>query len=794
MPKTRFLRLALILCCFVPLLYASPVPSEAGRPSLAPYAATAYTPFIVENAQNDQDYPSIAFSPVSQRYIVTWLDLRNSAAGVLSVYGRILLADGTPVTSSFSLSDQSSISPPAVSYLPSQDRFLLVWSAVSGTNLVIMGQRFSGNGVRLGNPFVVAASNTLSPWYPAVAAGSDGWLVVWDAYVNNTTSHIEGRKVLPDGGLVGAGAIRLASNVGTLPDPQVAYAADAARYLVVWDDSRSGLGDDIYGQLVVSDATLVGANIGIGVAINAQVDPAIDYDPQRHTFLVAWKDTRRNGSALDVYGRWMTSTGEAQGSDFLISTTSQNDQQFMGIALTYHPVVQEHLILWNDQTQGGGIRALRLDSSGVVRGVPFRLAPGNYSQVKPAAAFDEVNGRFLAVWQELHASWDIYGLLYAPPVPALNLTKVAPSQVIAGQPLTYTLFITNTGEVQANNLILTDTLPAGLMVTRTDPTPDQFTYPVVWSLGSLSPQASKTISLTVNVPLGNGKAEMPSLLANRAVATADLAKPVSATTQTTILTPDLSSAIIAVDHSRVMPGELLTYAILITNTGNLASQAWLTDTLPAGLSFAGNLFASAGSIAWDVNQGQLFWKGLVSAGDTVTLRFDAQVGHQLRSGVMLYNSALLNDGLHPPFELPLATTLIIAPDLTRSRKYVDRNQAYPGDILSYTIMLTNTGLVAAQANLTDTLPAEVEFLQISSGFPGNATWDAENAVLYWESSIAVDFAVAITYTARLRYGTFADTLVRNQAWLTDGVHAVQTLPAVETAVRWYHIFLPWNSR
>ncbi|MSP13076.1 MAG: DUF11 domain-containing protein [Chloroflexi bacterium] len=783
MPTSRFLRLALVLCCFVPLLYA-------GRT----VEATDYSAFIIENARNDQDYPSLAYSPVSQRYIVTWLDLRNSSSGVLSVYVRVLFADGTPVASSFSLSDLSSITPPAVSYLPSQDRFLLVWSAISGTNLVIMGQRFSGDGTRLGNPFIIAASSTTSPWYPAVAAGSDGWLVVWDAFVNSNTSHIEGRKVLPDGGLVGAGSLRLASNVGVLPDPQIAYAPDTGTYLVIWDDSRTGQGDDIYGQLVASDTTLVGANLGIGVATNAQVDPAIDYDPQRHAFLVAWKDTRRNGSALDIYARWMTSTGELPGSDFLISTTNQTDQQFMGIAPTYHPVVQEHLILWSDQTQGGGIRALRLDSSGSMRGSPFLLSPGNYSQVKPAAVYDQMNGRFLAVWQEMHTSWDIYGILYAPPVPVLNLSKSAPSQVIAGQPLTYRLFITNTGEVPANNLTVTDTLPAGLRFIRSDPAPDQFTLPNVWSLGSLSPQSSKTISLTVNVPIETGKEGMPGLLTNRAIASADLAKLVSATVQTTILAPDLSSATIAVDRSQVMPGEILSYTILITNTGNLASQAWLTDTLPAGLSFAGNLSASAGSIAWDVNQGQLFWTGLIPSGAVVTLRFDAHVGSQLRSGVILYNSAYLNDGLHPPFDLPLATTLIIAPDLSQSRKFVDRNQAYPGDVLTYTLILTNTGLAAAHAYLTDTLPVEVEFLQAGSGAPGNVVWDAENSILYWRSQIPVATSVALTYTVRLRYGIVPVTLIRNQAWVADGIHVRQALSAVETIVRWHRLFLPWLNR
>ncbi len=48
-----------------------------------------------------------------------------------------------------------------------------------------------------------------------------------------------------------------------------------------------------------------------------------------------------------------------------------------------------------------------------------------------------------------------------PLVPGLELTKgVAPGQAVRSMPFTYTIRITNTGQVTFNPLVLTDTLPA----------------------------------------------------------------------------------------------------------------------------------------------------------------------------------------------------------------------------------------------------------------------------------------------------------------------------------------------
>src|SRR5260370_632429 len=44
----------------------------------------------------------------------------------------------------------------------------------------------------------------------------------------------------------------------------------------------------------------------------------------------------------------------------------------------------------------------------------------------------------------------------------LSITKTAPATVVAGNQLTYTITVTNNGPSNATNVIVTDTLPAGV--------------------------------------------------------------------------------------------------------------------------------------------------------------------------------------------------------------------------------------------------------------------------------------------------------------------------------------------
>ena len=80
----------------------------------------------------------------------------------------------------------------------------------------------------------------------------------------------------------------------------------------------------------------------------------------------------------------------------------------------------------------------------------------------------------------------------------LNLDSLV-TQVQTGNPLTYTLWITNTGPSIANNVVVTDTLPAELTYKSSSRAPAVTSPKVVWNLGNIGVGQSVSFRLVVNV-------------------------------------------------------------------------------------------------------------------------------------------------------------------------------------------------------------------------------------------------------------------------------------------------------
>ncbi|MBN1250405.1 MAG: VCBS repeat-containing protein, partial [Anaerolineae bacterium] len=71
----------------------------------------------------------------------------------------------------------------------------------------------------------------------------------------------------------------------------------------------------------------------------------------------------------------------------------------------------------------------------------------------------------------------------------------------------------------------------------------------------------------------------------------------------------------SVNNLTPAPGDSLTYTIALNNPGAALASAMLTDTLPSGLAFAGNLWASSGLASQ--NGGTVTWRGEVPSGAPV---------------------------------------------------------------------------------------------------------------------------------------------------------------------------------
>ena len=169
----------------------------------------------------------------------------------------------------------------------------------------------------------------------------------------------------------------------------------------------------------------------------------------------------------------------------------------------------------------------------------------------------------------------------------LSITKVDDvDPVLAGDTLTYTLTVNNAGPSHANNVTVTDNLPAG--VTYVGATPSQgscseASLVVTCNLGTVNTGGSATVDIEI-IPLQGGQ------ILNSASVGADEDDPDTGDNQddeTTEVTPQADLSLVKVGTPNpVMVGEVLTYTLTVTNNGpSDATGVMLTDNLPASVTF-----------------------------------------------------------------------------------------------------------------------------------------------------------------------------------------------------------------
>src|SRR6185436_7806028 len=85
----------------------------------------------------------------------------------------------------------------------------------------------------------------------------------------------------------------------------------------------------------------------------------------------------------------------------------------------------------------------------------------------------------------------------------LSIVKAdSPDPVVAGNTLTYTLVVANTGPSNATGVVVTDILPAGVNFVSATPVQSSGPNPLVWNLGLLNAGASTTLTVAVTVNSG----------------------------------------------------------------------------------------------------------------------------------------------------------------------------------------------------------------------------------------------------------------------------------------------------
>lgn len=197
------------------------------------------------------------------------------------------------------------------------------------------------------------------------------------------------------------------------------------------------------------------------------------------------------------------------------------------------------------------------------------------------------------------------------PIAETSVVKAAsPNPVTSGQPLTYTIEVTNNGPDRAANFTLTDTVPPELLSPEYSLNDGISFLPWTGSLdlGSFPNGASKTVLIRATVdPTATGT------ISNTAIVGSDASDPNpnnnTSTTETPIAAAGADMAVNkAADLSSVSPGNSLAYTITVSNLGpDAAEGVVLTDTIPSGVT--GPEYSIDGGMSF------LPWPGSLTLGD-----------------------------------------------------------------------------------------------------------------------------------------------------------------------------------
>jgi len=367
----------------------------------------------------------------------------------------------------------------------------------------------------------------------------------------------------------------------------------------------------------------------------------------------------------------------------------------------------------------------------------------------------------------------------------LSVTKVAtPTVATAGQQITYTVRITNTGPSTLNTVRLTDTLPVTVSAVTSSTTGGLACTGVgtiTCTLTTLGSGSGVTLTITGTVSAGavHGQA-----ITNIVTATAtEVAGMQTAQVSTTVQRSAVLTVTKSVTPTTVIAGNLITYTVRITNTGpSVASGLRLTDTLPITVSGVtsstfGGLSCGGSSIITCTLSSDL------GVNDSVVLTVTGTVSATALHGEVITNTVAVSATEVSVVQTAQVTTTVQQPAGLSVTKSVTPTTVIAGNLITYTVRITNTGPTTLNTiRLTDTLPLTVSVVASSTG--GLMDCGGSGTITCTMVSLNAGSGVTLTITGTVSSGALDGELLTNSVEVSaDEVSVAESAQASATVQR-----------
>ncbi len=332
----------------------------------------------------------------------------------------------------------------------------------------------------------------------------------------------------------------------------------------------------------------------------------------------------------------------------------------------------------------------------------------------------------------------------------LSLTKTAaPATVYPGEQVVYSLDAANAGPVDATNVTVADTLPAGVAYVSDTcgGVWDGGTGVWTWTIGNLATGGSTTCDLTVSVTTA-----APGTISNTAAIAGTEADPDPSNNTATADFAVLALADVSIVKTSgavgpVNPGDQVVFTLAVDNAGpSSATGVVVTDAIPTDLAYVADTCGGS----YDAGTGVWTWSiGTLASGANTTCDLTVQVA-PAPTGT-LTNVASVGASTDDPDTgnntSSADVTVEAVADLAITKASGAVGPVDPGSHVVYTLGVTNAGPSdATGVTVTDTIPADLAYVSDTCGGSydaGSGTWTWTIGSLIAGDSVTCDLTLQV---------------------------------------------------
>ncbi|MFL9483866.1 gliding motility-associated C-terminal domain-containing protein [Chitinophagaceae bacterium LWZ2-11] len=380
--------------------------------------------------------------------------------------------------------------------------------------------------------------------------------------------------------------------------------------------------------------------------------------------------------------------------------------------------------------------------------------------------------------------------------PAVSIQKTGPSQLAGGQAITYTLVVTNAGPSNANNVVITDAIPAQVLNATWAATTNGTATVTTGATGT-----GNTLNITGAIPAGAGNSititvtgkvdpAYAGTLTNTATAGAD--------NQTTVTSPPVITTVLnspGITMSKSGPpsasaGSSITYTIEVDNAGpSNASNLTIGDVIPAQVLNASWTTSVQGSAT--------ITAGATGTGNTLNITGNILAGTGNKILITItgtidpsYAGTLTNSATaQVPGGIPIVTPAVVTSvsqitDLTIQKS--GPQSIVAGQNITYTILAGNAGPSNANnINITDNIPSDIQNVTWTAVANGSATINGAASGIGNVLNISANIpagagnTISVTVQGTVVSSSTASQLI-NTATATPGAGAQDPTPAISS--------------